>query len=546
MRLGFVLTALGIVSYCSSVMAVSVEDAGQAVLSLDQKVHSNFGGTLVWGTVNPPVVINPILINQGVSSAIFSLVFDALVRVNAGGDIVPGLASSWDISADGLSYVFHLKKGVRFHDGVELTAEDVKFTYDAMADPRNNSPRKDVIVLSAGAQWQVIDKYTIRLSLKQPSPHFLYKLMFEIVPKHVLEGKDLSEAVFNIFPIGTGPFRFTKWDRLTQEIVLEANHEYFDGRPYLDRIVIKVYPDNTSLWAALMRQEVDFIKFLNREDYEVLRKDPVFKTYEIAAGMSMAIVFDVKDPIFSDVRVRRAVALGINVNQMMDEMRVGGVRSTGIFAMNSAGFNPDVVALAYNPQDARRMLGAAGWRDVDADGLLEKDGVPLEMRLLVDARSGYFETAAMIIRQRLSEIGIKLTVLLYQDEKEFTPEYLSKNKPQAWLRLFYMFDRDPGMALEQWYPSGDELERLWHYQNPQLDDLINKARHLSDKALLAKVYQQIHKIVYDDQPACFLFSFVTRHAVARKFLNTDGFFFPLMPAYMMKDWYLAKTPFEKE
>jgi peptide/nickel transport system substrate-binding protein len=289
-----------------------------------------------------------------------------------------------------------------------------------------------------------------------------------------------------------------------------------------------------------MRQEVDFVKFLNREDYDVLRKDPFFKTYEISTGISTAIVFDLQDPILSDIQVRRAIAQGIDVERMLSDVRIGGVPGTGMFQPDSIGFNPDVKPLTYDPQAARRSLDAAGWKDMNGDGLLEKDGKPLEIKMLVDGRSAYYQVMVMVIRQQLSEIGIKLVVHLYQDEKEFTPEYVSTHKPQAWLRSFVSLGSDPGIVLEQWYPSGDLMQKLWHYKNPQLDDLIKEAKVASDKTLRGRIYQQVHKIVYEDQPACFLFSFVTRHAVARKFSGTDEFFFPLMPAYMMKDWYLAR------
>ncbi len=499
----------------------------------------SYGGTLVWGTINPPTIINPVLTYQGVSSSLMSLIFNALVRVNAQGEIIPDLAESWDVSEDGLIYVFHLKRGVHFHDGVELTAEDVKFTYEAIEDPRNESQRKDRTSNALVGQWQVIDQYTVKFSLKAANKFVLYKLAFVIAPMHLLTGQKMSEAAFNWAPVGSGPFRFKAWDHKTQEIVLEANPYYFEGRPFLDRIVVKVYPDNTSLWAALMRQEVDLVKFLNREDYEVLRKDKLFKTYEISSGICSAIVFDLHDPLLADIRVRKAIAMGINVDRMLNDIRLGGVPGTGIFESGSSGFNPDIKPFAYDPQEARRLLEAVGWKDLNGDGILEKEGKALEIKMLVEGRSGYYQVMAMVIRQQLSEIGVKLVVDLYQDEKAFTQAYLSAHKPQAWLRSFVSFIRDPGIALEQWYPSGDLLQKLWNYKNPELDALIVEAKTSSDKVLQSKVYQKIHKVIYDDQPACFLFSFVTRHAVARKFSNTDGFFFPLMPVYLIKDWYLS-------
>ncbi len=503
-------------------------------------IHSHspeYGGTLVWGTTDPPTVINPVFTRYSISASLLELIFDSLVRVHPQGHVVPGLAESWEISDDGLEYTFYLKKGVHFHDGVECTAEDVKFTYEAIADPQNNSPR--LVCLNIIDRWEIVDKYTIRLVLKKSFSKILHRLTIEIAPKHILDGEALLASPFNYSPVGTGPFRFKAWDRRTDEIELVANEDYFEGRPYLDRILIHIYQDKSCLWAALMRNDVDLCIFLDREDYMTIRNDPAFRTYEITGELYLAIALNAKDPIFFDREVRKAMAYGINVDEIMAYTSSGGIKSTGPFHPGSIGFNPGVRPFEYDPVMARMILMHRGWWDKDHDGIAEKGGRELELRLLVDPRSEFYKDLAMLIRQQLAEIGIKVSVLLHPEERTLEQTFLDQNKPQGWLRYFLGYGFGGYDAAVSWTSSLSPYERLWNYRNDEIDKLFGTAVATQDPQELSEIYQQIHKIVYQDQPACFLFYPSSYHAVAAKFFNTDEFFSDFMPVYTIKDWYLG-------
>lgn len=501
--------------------------------------RSRYGGTLVWGTTNPPTMINPVLTQHSVSAALIPLIFNGLVRINADGKVEPDLAESWDISEDKRTYAFHLRRGVTFHDGVECTADDVKFTYERIVDPAVNSVFKSHFDLVAG--FEVADRYTFRVILREPFAPLLYKLERYVMPRHLLEGEDLAGSSFNFHPVGTGPFKFKSWDRKTGRIELAANPDYFEGRPYLDRIVVKVYPDNSQLWAALMRQEADFVKYLNYEDYLILENDPAFKAYKIPWEMYCAVVYNPQDSVWFDRELRKAVAYGIDVKALMAVVSGEGIVSTGPFHPKSMGFNPGVRPLEYNPVRARMTLMHRGWRDVDGDGIFEKGGRKLEIRLLVDARSGYYTEMATLIRQQLSEAGIKVNVLLYEDESELTEEYLRTQKPQAWLRFFvgYGFGKFDGYDISRnWYSLSSESNKLWNYRDEEVDRLFEAGRVEEDEKKRAAIYREIHRMVYEDQPACFLFFPVSFHAVSAKVENTDGFFNCHMPDYTIKDWYI--------
>ncbi len=499
-----------------------------------------YGGTLVWGTTNTPTVINPVLTSYSVSSSLMGLIFDPLVRIDGRGRIVPGLAETWEISEDGTEYTFHLRRGVRFHDGTECTAADVKFTYDAMTDPANRSPWRTAPA-SAG-MFDALDRYTLRVKLPHPSFDFLRNLTREIAPRHLLNGRDFAADDFNYHPVGTGPFRLQKWERETNEIELAANPDYYEGRPYLDKIIVRTFSDNTSLWAALMRGEIDFVKFINKDDYLVVKDTPGFRAYQIPQDTYWAMVYNLKDSELYDVEIRRAIARAINLDELMAAVSSGGIASSGPLSPHSPGFNPGVERLSYDPIRARMDLMHHGWRDEDGDGILERFGKELELGLLVDYKSEYYKRMALIIRQQLYEIGVRVRIIPYLDEKELTEEFLAEHKPKAWLRFFWGFSDNPFNPLVNWHSATSRPFEFWEYKNEAVDKLLESGRMTTDREEQLDISREIHRIIYEEQPACFLFFPVSYHAVSVKFNNTDNFFTPYMPGHTLKDWYFEKSP----
>lgn len=508
------------------------------------KQEKPYGGTLVWGTRNKPSIINPLFTTSSVSMSLQDLIFNRLVRLNSKGEIEPDLAESWDISADGLVYTFHLRKGVRFHDGIECTAYDVKFTYDKILDPAVNSPFK--VYFDLITDTQVMDKYTFRIILKKPSATFIYRLVREILPERLLKNADLKTCYFNFHPVGTGPFKFKDWSADNQ-IILEYNPDYYEGRPYLDKIVVRVYPDSRTLWTALMRGEVDYATFIEREDYEVIKNDLAFKSYAVPADIYYAIFFNTAGSLFADKRMREAVTCGIDRKGLIDEVAYGyGVECSGPFYPQCLGFNSQILPYEYSPKKSQALLKEAGWRDEDNDGILEKDGEELELKVLVDSRSEIYQRIIMVARQQLQEVGIKIKVVLYSDDRELDREFLDKNRPQARLRLF-LAGADPDQTKEDWSSKEPKIaDKLWVYINKEVDELFSQGEIAQDKEERKGIYQKIHRIIYDEQPACFLYFPFVFHVVYAKFENTNEYFTLSMPTYTMKDWYIDEKSFLTE
>jgi len=519
-----------------------------AQVSLEAKDISElskpYGGTLIWGTRNQPTIINPILTTYSVSASLVQLIFNGLVRINPKGEIEPDLAKTWDISNDGLVYTFYLRKGVKFHDGIECTAYDVEFTYDKIIGPEINSPFRPSLELVN--KFDAIDRYTFEVVLKKPSVPFLYRMVRYIMPKHILQNKDLNKADFNLHPIGTGPFRFKEWTKDNQ-IILEYNPDYYEGRPYLDKIIVKSYPDSRDIWTALMRGEVDYVEFIEREDYEIAKKDPSFKTYAIPADYYYGILYNLNDPILADKKIREAIAYGIDRRSLIERAAGGyGLECNGPFYPDSLGFNPLVKPFAYNPEKSQELLAQAGWHDIDNDGILEKEGEELELRVLVDAKSDVYKKIIMVIRQQLQEIGIKIKIFLYNDGSELTKDFLEQNKPQAHLTFLLAGVDSVGQVKLEWCSKeAKRVSKLWSCINEEVDRLFELGEVTQSKEERQKIYQNIHQLIYADQPACFFYFPFVFHAISNKFKNIGDFFTLNMPYYKMKDWYFRAESKER-
>jgi peptide/nickel transport system substrate-binding protein len=494
-----------------------------------------YGGTLVIGDSNQPTLINPILTDHSVSISVMTVVFNRLIRSNPQGELEPDLATFWDISEDGLVYTFYLREGVKFHDGIELTAEDVCYTYETIKDPSTHSSYlSDMNIVE---KFEVVDKYTFRVRLKQPYTPFLYKLVREIAPRHLYQNADIHHFSFNYKPIGTGPFKFKEWKG--NQITLEANEEYFEGRPYLDQIVFKTYPTRSEVWSAFMRQEIDLVRLISIEDYEVTKRDPTFKTFSHAGLVYCAILYNLKDPILSDKRVRQAIAHSIDKKKIIGKAEKGyGVESLGPFSKESWGFSENIQPYSYDPDKAVSILNEAGWQRMDQNGIRIKNEAKLVLKLLVDSRNEKLKTIAMMLRQQLQEVGIALQIRLYSNNDVLVRESVSA---QAQLRMEFGGGADPGEVAKLWHSSQWPKARLWFHDGQlasEIDELIYLGQTTQERDVRKKIYNDLHEKIYQEQLACFLYFPSFFHAVSAKVQNAELFLNARMPDYILKDFYL--------
>src|SRR6266568_1949344 len=285
------------------------------------------GKEMVIGFLGDATSLNPLVATDGQSYIAEWPMFDSLVELDQSLGVRPLLAASWEVSKDGLTYTFTLKKGVKWHDGKPFTARDVAFTFYSVLDPKVTTPHRayfDALVgfpeLTAKENpkkpeelavrpIEVVDDHTVRFRLRYPSGSFLAVLVNPragIVPEHLLKGADLNTAEFNRRPIGTGPFKLVEWRR-GERLVMEANDQYHGGRPALDRLIFRIIPDSVVLLQDLRAGGVDFIENPPLTEVARLKQTPSLKV--LVADNTSYTYFGWRQDLapFTDVRVRRAL-----------------------------------------------------------------------------------------------------------------------------------------------------------------------------------------------------------------------------------------------
>ena len=278
--------------------------------------QKEYGDILVIGDFGKPSPINPIITRSTISATLKDIIFEGLTKLDQSLNVEPNIAFSWNHSADGLKWTFHLRKNIKFHDGVELTAEDVKFTFDKILDPRNDSPYLNL--LKNIKEVETKNRYQVEFELNYPIASLLFYLDVGILPKHHFNGKDITKDEFNYHPIGTGPFKLANWTE--NEIVLEAHKQYFLGRPYLEKITVRTYPSQSIVWAQLMKKELDLIFLTAPRNYKIVERLPDLKVHSFLSFYSYILAFNNRNELFKDNRVRHSINYAVNRKEIIQKL----------------------------------------------------------------------------------------------------------------------------------------------------------------------------------------------------------------------------------
>jgi peptide/nickel transport system substrate-binding protein len=460
-----------------------------------------------------------------------NLVYSGLVNVDANAEFKPDLAERWAVSPDGLAWTFFLRKNLTFHDGTPLVASDVAAIYRKILDPASESPLGAIyrMVKSVSAEGTG----SVRVMLAAPYGPLPYLMMRSIVPDRPVAAGS--------YPPGTGPFKFESMSK--DEIVFAANPTYYAGRPKLDRVVFRMYPDQKKAWVALLRGEVDAVTDLELEDYTVIRNDKRFKTWELLDSFCYSLIFNTRDPLLSQPGIRRAVAAAIDRTDLIDRALEGaGVPANGPFLPGSLFSDPNPSLQAYDLPKAKKLLADLGWKDADNDWVLEKAGQELSIRILVDTGDTAKEAAAKRLQWQLLQAGIKAE-FEYLPPQQLFGERLIPGKFQA---VFMQTNTqgDPDQILNAfWHSASIGRSNLAGYRNSEIDRLIDQGRITSDTTLRRETYRNIHRILAEDAPAAFLF-------VKKRFSATStrvgGVVTSLESFYSLslKDWFILDTSTE--
>ncbi|UCD85108.1 MAG: hypothetical protein JSU92_02655 [Deltaproteobacteria bacterium] len=464
------------------------------------QTHKDYGDTLIVGAFTKPTVINPILTSGSISAMLLDIIFDGLIRLDKNGEIKPNLAETWEISEDGLEWAFHLRKGVKFHDGAELTAEDVKFSLDKFREYQEKNVYASSFRLID--RVTIINQYTITIYLLKASSSFLSGLNVGIIPKHLLEKGDFETSKFNYNPVGTGPFKMKSFSE--KEIILEANKEYFRGRPYIDSIVVKILENQKIAWAKLMSEEVDFVYLLDPRKYDITKKVPSIRLYTYLTPYYYFIGFNQEKELLKDKRICQALNYAVDKEEIINKVLKGQGRAcSGTICPSSWAYNPDIKPYPYDPEKALRLLKETGWEDTNGDYILDKNGEKFIFSLYLNEGDDMLMQCALLIQQFMLDIGIKITVevipllnlIKHLNQKDFTSV------------VIYIFSGiDPDINYIFWESSQkQEGKNVFSYRNRKVDRLLEQGCEARNQERRKEIYYEFQKEMFEDPPGIFLF-----------------------------------------
>lgn len=446
----------------------------------------------------------PLLASDSASGEISGHIFNGLTKYNKDIKITGDLAESWGVSKDGLQITFHLRKGVKWHDGVEFSSDDVVFTYNTVADPKTPTPYGS----NYGPVQKVesLDKYTVKVTYREPYAPALESWGMGIIPKHLLEGKDIKDEKFNRNPVGTGPYKLKEWVT-GQKIVLEAFDDYFEGRPKINKFIARVISDTATMFLELKFGGIDFMG-LTPPQYKLHSDSKTFNRYfqkfRYPAFGYTYLGFNLQDPRFSDKRVRRAIAHAINKQDVIDGVLLGyGTPCTGPFPPESWAYNAEVKDMGYDPEKARMLLKEAGWMP-GKDGSVYKDGKPFRFTVLINQGNEVRSKTAQIIKENLKKAGIDMEIKVLEWQA-MLHEFIDKKRFEA-IIMGWALSRDPDI-YDIWHSSKvNEGEfNFISYKNEEVDRLLVEGRSTFDVNKRKVIYNRIHSALSEDQPVTFLF-----------------------------------------
>ena len=440
--------------------------------------------------------------------------FDGLVTRDRSSGVHLQLAESYEW-LDDATLQWKLREGVKFHDGVEMTADDVVFTFNRIIgenkieypDP-HTSPRKGLC-----APLESIEKtgdYTVVMHFTAPWPTALQLLVHQqILPKHYLE--EVGTKGFLDHPIGTGPFKFVSASDSRDEVVMERFADYYGGSPDLepvgpacvDKVIFRYIGEVSTRVAALLSGEVDIITGTPIDMIEILSETPGIQVKTSIGTSPRWLEMNVSKAPFDDVRVRQAMNYAVDVDTIIETLYRGRAeRMAGPFEPKNNYIHPDLEPYPYSPEKALELLGEAGWTDSDGDGILDKGGEPFNF--VLDST----DDVAMVIQGQLKEIG--LDVKLRSWDWATLQRKLLAGERTAMYSGWGSSAFDPvGCQEAKWhvYQEGSPYGRgnYSQYNNPRVNELIEMGETTADSAERQKIYNEMQEIIYEECPCVPLF-----------------------------------------
>jgi peptide/nickel transport system substrate-binding protein len=476
------------------------------------------GGVFILGDNSDINTTNPIIANNSPTLDVIPLVFEYLVVSHATRPAyAPGLADSWEISEDGLTYTFHLAQNVTWHDGEAFNADDVIFSFDAQANPDTGS-NYTASWNDAVASYEKVDDFTVRLTATQAFAPVVFMGntvgSTPIVAEHIWGGTPFAEwdadgGSNGQDPsriVGTGPFTFVEWIQgETTRLARNENYWQANAVPNIDEFIFQVWPDEATAVEALLAGDIDGLENVPPVDTQTVMDNEtteveVFDTYNFTFyGYNMD---PEKTPLFTDVKVRKALFYALDRDSILENIQLGyGTVAQGTQPTLSVAFAPDELTTRYdyNPELAMQLLDEAGWVDSDGDGVREKDGVKLEFEVMYTGGIRIYDQLAPYMQEAWAAVGAAMTPNPVDFGSVLIPA------------ITETFDYQIAMLGFNWDLAGDQAPmfgteyymagyNFMKYSNPEVDRLLSESNVELDPVRRRELLVQTQDLVNEDLP----------------------------------------------
>lgn len=489
----------------------------------DESGNPQFGGTLFRRLDSDVTTLNPVRHTTESEKLVLGMLFDPLVTYDRELNIVPKLALSWEVSPDGRLFTFKLDPAATWSDGQPVRSSDVVFTLRKIIDPQSGSVQLGPLFEGLDlANTKAIDPTTVQVAFTEARAGILGVFNIPIVPEHVYGKGDFTKD-FDTRVVGNGPYRFASREP-GKQIIVERRQDYgADFKPYIDKIVFRVVEDDSVAWNALKLGEIDESR-INSDTWKLEKDTPqVQKAIDIHRFYSLSynfIPWNTKDPLLRDKRVRRALSMALDRRAIITNLYFGTARiMTGPFTPDQFAYDPSVPPVEFDIEGSRRLLNEAGWSDSNGDGVLDRNGKPLEIELLLSAGNKAGADLAPIYQDALKKVGVTLKVAK-TDAPTFFQRILEGKYQGAYLG--WNVEPDPDIYSlfhsTQTPPNG---QNVVFYSNPEVDRLLEATRKELDPQKRLEIFHELHRILADEQPYTWTVQVSVKWGVNRRVKNVN-------------------------
>jgi peptide/nickel transport system substrate-binding protein len=470
------------------------------------------------GTLNP-IVARDVAENRVNSRNIYETL---LTRDNESLELMPLLAESWTISEDKLTYTFKLKKNVYWHDGNPFTSDDVVYSYNTIMNPKVDSPHLKGYYQEI-KKVEALDEFTVKFTYARP-----YFLALEfcggmpIVPKHLFEKGDFNKNPAGRKPIGTGPYKFFRWET-GREIILERNEDYWGEKPHIDKVVFRIINDSNVAFQVLKKGEIDYsgltpIQWVKQSNTKKFKQE--IDKHSYFSPNYRFIAWNLDRPFFSDKRVRIAMTHLVNRELILEKILYNlGVIVTNPFYIESKEYDHSIKPYTYDTKKAKELLNQAGWIDSDSDGIRDKNGVKFQFEFLIPNASDTSEKISTILKEEMDKVGIVMNIRKIE-WAVFVQRLNERKFDSVTLGWSMGVETDP---FQVWHSSQKEGggSNFIGFDNEQADQILEEARMEFDKEKRIGLYKRFINIIHTEQPYTFLFCNKSTVALNKRFRGVN-------------------------